>query len=65
MTLHVGLVRIKGYANSLCTVDFTSLGTPGPVAGKFMVGAVGDFTLQSMARTNHKFPGYGGSGHSK
>ena len=27
-----------------------------------MVGAVGDFTLQSMARTNHKFPGYGGPG---
>ena len=29
----------------------------GPVPGKFMVGAVGDFTLQPMARTNHKFPG--------
>ena len=25
-----------------------------------MVGVVGDFTLQSMARTNHKFPGSSG-----
>ena len=24
-----------------------------------MVGAVGHFTLQPMASTNHKFPGYG------
>ena len=28
------------------------------VAGKLMVGTVGDFTLQSMGRTNHKFPSY-------
>ena len=42
--------------------DFTSLGTPGPITGKFMVGAVGDFTLQSMGRTKHKFPDYGGPG---
>ena len=32
----------------------------GPVPRKFMVGAVGHFTLQPMARTNHKFPGSGG-----
>ena len=25
---------------------------------KFMVGTVGHFTLQPMACTNHKFPGY-------
>ena len=31
----------------------------GPVPRKFMVGAVGHFTLQLMARTNHKFPRYG------
>ena len=30
----------------------------GPVPGKFMVGVVGHFTLQRMARTNHKSPGY-------
>ena len=30
-----------------------------------MVGVVGHFTLQPMARTNHKFPGFGGPGHSK
>ena len=30
-----------------------------------MVGAVGHFTLQPMAHTNHKFPGYGGPGNSK
>ena len=29
----------------------------GGVPGKFVVG---DFTLQPMARTNHKFPRYGG-----
>ena len=33
------------------TVDFTSLRTPGPVTRTFMVGAVGDFTLQSMGWT--------------
>ena len=27
-----------------------------------MIGAVGHFTLQPMARTNHKFPGYWGPG---
>ena len=27
-----------------------------------MVGVVGQFTLQPMARTNHKFPGYVGPG---
>ena len=32
----------------------------GPVPGEFMVGAVGDCTLQLMARTNHKFPGSSG-----
>ena len=31
----------------------------GPVPGKFMIGTVGNFTLQPMARINHKFPGYG------
>ena len=30
------------------TVDFTSLRTPGPVTRTLMVGAVGDFTLQSI-----------------
>ena len=33
-----------------------------PVPGKFMAGAVGRCTLQPMARTNHKLPGYGGLG---
>ena len=37
----------------------------GPVPGKFMVGAVGHFTLQLMACTNHKFPGYRGARRSK
>ena len=37
----------------------------GPIPRKFMVGAVGHFTLQSVARTNHKFPCYGGPGNSK
>ena len=27
-----------------------------------MISMVGDFTLQSMAHTNHKFPSYGGPG---
>ena len=27
-----------------------------------MVGVVGDFTLQSMGWTNHKFPSYGSPG---
>ena len=27
-----------------------------------MAGAVGHCTLQPMANTNHKFPGYGGGG---
>ena len=31
----------------------------GPVPRKFIVGAVGHFTLQPMACTNHKFPRYG------
>ena len=30
-----------------------------------MVGAVGLFTLQPMARTNHIFPGNGGQGIRK
>ena len=34
----------------------------GPVPGKFMVGAVGHFTLQPMASTNHKLPTYRGAG---
>ena len=33
-----------------------------PVSGKFMVYAVGQFILQPMARTNHKFPATGGRG---
>ena len=40
------------------TVDFTSLRTPGTVTRTFMVGAVGDFTLQSMGWTKHNFPSY-------
>ena len=33
-----------------------------PVPKKFMVGAIRHFTLQPMARTNHKFPRYRGGG---
>ena len=40
------------------TVDFTSLRTPGPVTRIFMVGEVGDFTLQSMGWTKRNFPSY-------
>ena len=40
------------------TVDFTSLRTPGPITRTFMVGAVGDFTLQSMGCYMHNFPSY-------
>ena len=40
----------------------TSLGTPPPPVGKFMVGVVGDFSLQSMGQTNHKFPCNSGLG---
>ena len=36
------------------TVDFTSLRTPGPITRTFMVGEVGDFTLQSMGWTKHQ-----------
>ena len=36
-----------------------------PVPWKFMVGMIGHFTLQSMTRTNHKFPSYGGRGIRK
>ena len=34
----------------------------GPMPGKYMVGAVELFTLQPIARTNHKFPWNGGRG---
>ena len=34
----------------------------GPIPWKFMVGAVGHFTLKPMAHTNHKVPSYGGPG---
>ena len=52
----MGVLKEEG-GGQQATVDFEFLG---PIPGKFMVGAVEDFTLQPMARTNHKFPGSGG-----
>ena len=38
-------------------VQLFTLNARGPVhGGKFMVGRFGQFTLQPMANTNHKFP---------
>ena len=49
--------------SGLCKTSVLSISLPfeflGPVPWNFMVGVVGNLTLQPMARTNHKFPGYG------
>ena len=51
-----------GSLKLLISLHFERLPPPPPVARKLMVGAVGNFTLQSMGRTNHKFPDYRGLG---
>ena len=51
---------------SLCTNQLSillSFEFLSPIPRKFMVGAVGHFILQPMARTNHKFPGYRASSY--
>ena len=52
----------KSYREGSETVDFTPLRIPGPRRQEIYGCAVGDFTLQFMGQTKHKFPSYGGPG---
>ena len=60
LPLRIGAREVAfGSLKLLISLHFERLA---PVTRKLMVGAVGDFTLQSMGRTKHKFPDYKGPG---
>ena len=62
----VGGPRASSHRKIYTTVDILPpLEFLGPLPGKFVVGVGRDLSLQPMARTNHKFPKYGGPGNSK